>query len=697
MTDDAPLDRRRFLKYVGTSAVATGLAGCEDTQPTYTGADPEITLSNVRLVQFVENTHVENGSYSEPDPDLVAGENAAVAFDLSVTGPNKLPDRVGVAVTLTNGGGLRSFHLTRDDVRRIDGGTDALAVLHGNARDGDHNTDPPVFEVLSGLSEVSVEVAPLNPNVVSREVTLTEGANADFRVRTVPRLRVGFMPLWDRDDGDNYGDGDGETTGYRETVDRAVRYMRRVYPGEITAYREPNQVVLGKAASGETYVKDDFKNAKTFCESSLANSAISKSVRSGYIVHHEAGSDLDALNDLLNHGFDAVVCVVPGDYSSNSAGTDYFDFHYSLPSGRFYLGMAFDAKRAVGAMETGDARISPVSASVTTAQEVGHLLADEPYDGPASGGRNHPLAQRDGTSSIDEDHARDTQRDWDGDGTVEDNLGVESTAFDLTGGTFTLVNGWGFDASGNLEATTSTAPTGPDGMASFMSYFDDDSQCWTDARILQFLVDGQYQPGYSGGPRQVLSATGEVEGGEVAFGEVRAYTGYPVPGESFDEPADDVATVEFVDPAGEVLHAEQVRTTIEQSHAPEPIEGVVSVVAPFPATTVAVRTVVAGEETRLNPIVGSVRDALGRLDEAASDDPGAFREFASGLLDEVAALMRGGEYLAAADAMREVGELAESELRATETRFANVATRADLVDLVEQMVERLETVAEAAR
>lgn len=669
-----------------------------------TGPVPDLDVSNVRLVQTVEDTRLVGGStsYTVPDPDLVAGANATVVFDASVSNVEEFPAQTTVEVEWVDGDGRHadSYAIPKAQVRAIDRGIPVVAVLHRLAHVPAIGSNPTVFEVADDLRRVELS-AGWNVGSSGEVAILEEGA--DFDVSTVPTLRVGFVQLWDRSGGDRYGDANGQPMEFRATVDRAVEYIKRVVPGhDLTAYRA-EEIVSGRSKSAnddQDYY--DMKATKTAMDQLLGHETVADGAAD--VVEHSRSSARAAFRDLRANGFDVVVCVVPGDDTTNPGATHYFDYHTGKPNLR---GRRYGKKAAVGVLEAGDPSVTLVSTSGTTAMEIAHHFVDDPYEGPSSGGLNHPMAQRDdddtdvdisgSPAGIDFDHARHTTSNNPGKIGYADLPGVVSKGYDLVDGTFALVNYWEFDSSGDFDVSTIDAPFSHENLDSYMSYTPSDDEQWTDSRLHQHLIDGGFAPNHSGGPLDVLSAVGTVDGERrVQFDAVSAYRGYPV-AEAVDEGHDGgVATVELLDPAGEVRHGERVSTVVEVSEGSD-VEGVVDVVAPFPETAVSVRTVVDDVETRLNPVVASVRDAVGRLDErAVAEGSEELRRAVEERLDGVAALMADGEYLEAADAMGGVRELAASELRATDGVALNVVTRDELVDLAGRMVERLEVAAEVA-
>jgi len=656
---------------------------------------PSLGLTDVRLVQTVEDTHVEGGSYEEPDPDIVVQKNTSVAFDINGIVVDRLPSDVHVAISGGKEGEppgfYRTIHLHGEDVEAIvEGDYDPLAVLHEYASDGyDHPGDgPPVLKPSKALEWVEVRIG-LRDEVAGDAVTLRRGR--DYELTETSTFRVAFVPVHDMKGGENYGDSDGETQDYEGAVSDAVDYLERVYPTPgITAYRH-DVPLQGFDDSFEFFFGNvgvfDFKRAKSRMDEEVKSPEFPAN---GEFVSE---GEISPAHKVEEEGFDAVIVVAPGDVSG-TPGTDYFTYHW----GNNYGGNApGPSDAAVGAMEPETGWPSPEKYVGTVAQEISHRLRDDPYEDPSG----HPTAQRDDGGKdtevsgvpVDHDHAREEDSDYDGDGT-KDKPGVRSTAFDFTDGTFAVVHDYDYDGSGRvtMRGPRSERSTVSE-LHSFMSYSGPPR--WTDARIHQDLIDGGFEPGGGAGaagtPASVVSAYGTVTGqGTVEFGDVRAYKGFAYGTDQQQGPV----TVTFENPSGDAVKRTALDDTVKMTHG-DTVEGIVTFTLEFPFESAFISVEGMGTVTRLNPIERSVRDAVGRVpDDGFRMDPEQTREKVSAALDEVDELMRDGQFSDAAEIMRDtVRPLLEEALAKQYAATFDQPERRELLALVERMVQRLGTLA----
>jgi hypothetical protein len=227
-----------------------------------------------------------------------------------------------------------------------------------------------------------------------------------------------------------------------------------------------------------------------------------------------------------------------------------------------------------------------------------------------------------------------------------------------------------------------------------MSY-DGGDDFWTDSRIHRHLVeylsaggDGEAE-GTSGtdssdtdGPTSVLSGVGRAEDGSVSVGDLAAAQGFPRPGDEGGS-----VRVELRGPDGERLFEERVADAGEVTHL-GPVEGVFSFQVPFPTAAVDLRVAPDGSEpVRRNPVVGSVRDALGRVPETGFED--GLRGRLDAGLDRVERLMDESAFGEAADVLAsEVADPLDGAQTAYEPGLNRPPTPV-LVGLVERTVERL--------
>lgn len=683
----------------------------------------DIGLADVRLVQTVEDTRVVGPGYGEPDPPLVAGENASIVFDITHDGGDlsKLQSSLRVDVerrfadraTTTD-----RFFVTTGDAKAIIGGDDPRAVFHRAARDSQSGTSPPVFTVEPSLTSVTVTAeAPGRGGqevvVWPDEVVLTVGtaggsanASVDATVATTEPIRVGFTTIRDSHRGSNYGQTDGRIAEYRHSVDVIVDYLRRVLPGKLVTYRHDGVPLWGAVQSGNrngSDAADDYQDAERYLEHVVTQG----SFPSNGAVSTDGLSRSDGVSQLRNNGFDVTVLVVPGDYASNGGTGGYYEYHYSDPP----LGFApFNSGLATSVLDAADRNFGDRDCSAVAAQELSHQLVRHPYEDPSG----HPMAQRRGSDNaetqvnnvwVDYDHARHRNSDVDGDGTL-DPPGVRSVCYDLTDGRFTAVSRYDFSSTGigpfsvgrhrRRGGTLSVRP-----LDSFMSYAGSDR--WTDARVHRDLITDKRTGSGGGaadgaaarpaGPVATLSAVGRVTAdGGVTYRNVAALDGFPDPLPDEGPPV----AVSLEAPDGERLATGRVRERLVTSHVP-PVEGIVTFALPFPDRTVSVLTSRDGVRTRMNPVVRSVGDAVDRVpDSGFRDEPSQHREAIADGLGEVATRMAEGTYADAAGVVAgTVRERVESAVRREYGAALNQPARNHILTLIDDTARRLEVVAEA--
>ena len=677
---------------------------------------PRVGIKDARLVQQVENTDVtvsgNAATYSEPDPDLVEGENTAVAFEFDqLENVDALDGPLEVEIEHGDYGGANrqweSFEIPKSDLEDIDNGQPTTAVLHRLANDGSGDTDNPVFP-LSG-----------NPSVVVT-TSLTrfdfwERINPSRSVVDLDPLTVGFVRLQDEKGGARYGNGKGRPKNFRRSFRSASAYLRRAYPGDVVTYGHRNHAIVGGTEVTEKtnifgvttrapcddncVVFRDMKRGRKQLNRMATDASYppnGSGFPNGGILQTDGLSQSSVVSKIRNEGFDVVVVIVPRNDSSNSGATGYYNYHNISASGLAY-GDPAAAVSALGATASG----KDIGISTTVAQEVGHYFQQD-YRSPAG----HPMAQRRNDSDnnnqptvngkpLDPAHARNQNSSRVSGG---DPPGVVSTGYDLEGG---------FDSVRRFENPNGSFSTiGPKKSASslkrlpsYMSYTPNDRNAWADARIHQQLIDsGWTPPGTSGGgdAAPMLSASGFVaEDGTVRYDDVSAFSGV----DRYTDVDGAPVTVELLDPSGEVLQRASVPIEVHGTHhGASNVGGAVEVPSfalPFDEAGVEVRTTYDGAPTVMNPIQRSVLDAVDRVPaEGIEGDHDAAVEAVAGALQEVVDAMDAGDYGAAAEAMdTTVRERIAARVVAYEALLGQ-PTIETLVPLVDRMVGRLRSLAE---
>jgi len=637
-------------------------------------------IDDLNLVQVCQNTRLETRSadvLQQPDPPLVEGRNTAAPFDVSTwsdTSFSGYPEPLRGVFRLKLGDRSETFETVLDSTTLSNLDQDRVNpdMLFDDVRqNGPAESELPVFELQDSDDSATLEA--LAPSGHQYESAVLQ-AGADYEMTDFDVLRVGFIPVVDPQNGKNYGDGNGATTDYAETVDAAFEYLKRTYPVGIAAYRHNSAIEgistwLGNKATHNT--TKDYRNARVALERT-ADPSNNGWVYTGETYGHKI-TENEAQSQIRSNGFDIWVLIVPD---------GYYQFHGdNRPAGL----APFDDNLAVTTAE-GD-RLDREQAAEVVAQELGHRIEGNPYENPTSGnGWSNPLAQRDDdgtdTGNRDFDHARHLSSDEDGD-TPTDGPGVVSQAYSLAEGEFVVPSftDWdgGFEVSSvsdddddrNNDAYDSYGPAGLTGrlgrMESFMSYSD--RRVWADSLIARdiaesgFRREGGFQTanhvlgglnkrsvdGFGGGG--ALEAT-ELEVTTLEFGQSAA----SAPGERELANAEELIDVSMLGPDGETLATTQVPATGRvDGHDVENGEliGDTPFAAPFPPEAVEMVVADEGSTVRENPITRVIREAYGSISpEALAEDPEVVRERVEAMLATVEEAMASGDYAAARDEMQ---------------------------------------------
>lgn len=687
-----------------------GGGGPGTASPTPT-PQPTFGITNARLVQQVESTVVKapNSSpiHTEPDPDLVAGEHTAVVFELDqIQNVDALGGPLELEIVHGPSGNKQTerFEISQSDLKRIKSGVSpvtagehTISVLHNNGPDGGSGSanDLPVFE-LSANPGVEIRTVNASGGGFQQVVMPASGQS----VVDLDTLAVGFIALTDGQNGSRYGNSNGDVQNFTRSFRSAYEYLRRSYPGDVVGYAHRSHRVVGKANlfGHSRQVFKDMKRGNRELNRIAADPSYPNSgagFPNGGILETDGLNRSNIESHIKNTGFDVVVVIVPGNDPSNSGATGYYDYHNKDASGLAWANPAA-AVSARGASASGN----DVGISSTTAQEVGHYFQNG-YKDPSG----HPMAQRRNKKAtpqqrvngkqIDPSHARHQNSSLRG--ISSDPPGVVSTAYDLEGGFANLQsyqnpNG-SFGATGPSDGSTAIGQ-----VQSFMSYTGNDDEVWSDARIHQQMIDNEWNPpGLFGGgdTAYMVSGTGTAdETGEIQYDEVVSFSGvnrYPdIDGAS--------VKVELLGPSGEVFETARVPFRVESTHQEADADGPIEAPAftlPFAERGVEIRTSYEGTLASMNPIERSVRDAVSNVpDRGFSGDPEAARATIREALDRVAASMANGAYGEAAQTMDgPVRTRIQDRVVGYESHLGE-PTLEGLLDLVDEMVRRLQTVAE---
>lgn len=722
--DSVGCRRRRYLGGLTGVAASTALAGCGSIIESVfegLGEAPFVTIEDERVVQTVEKTEVAGASGSPTeldDPRLVEEYDVAPVFGLSGQNLDQLTDlRIEVDV---DGGGSTTFDLPGGDVEDIDAGADPAAVF----TDAASASNTPTVTLAPGAASITVDAIEPDSGATLDSVSLVAGG--DFTRVESDALRVGFVDVQDPDNGSNFGGGNnGEVVDFARDAQMAHRYLVATYPGGVMSFAYEDGTITGDPDDRH----DDYSSAYTTLQKAAKGNHSSRPnfPNGGTFRNDSHLSDSDAESSIKSNGFDVTVLILPDDY--------YGDLGLH-PGSR---------KKAVSTLEpeANGSAWDEAEFTHTVAQEIGHNLLSDPYTDPSE----HPLAQRaskgsdatDGSGNdVDRDHARHENSQGGSDGP-----GVTSVGYDFTNGEFATIDSTEFDNAGAFSIGGSFgvgSSRSIERLESFMSYSWSD--VWTDARMLDELIDSNFQrANWGSATRRVLSARGRVtETGAVRFDDVRTFEGRPylpdleAQGEGADEPGDadgdegtetgesqtdgetteqeddkppgreeegepeptgeavELVDVALLDPDGEPLVTAHVPDRVQPLHADEVVPEAEVLVA-FPMRTVAVESERVGEQSRFNPITRVVGDAVGRIpDRGFVEDPAQVREAIEAALGLVDDRMGEQAYGEAAEVMdtRVRGVVSQGVRGEYQDAGSNQPFRADVLSLVDRMVERLE-------
>jgi len=578
-------------------------------------------LDNVRLVQTVEDTEIPERDMMMTDigtppssvPDLAAKRNTTVLFEVVAKDPATLPDE---PIELTLPEIEESFELDADTVNAISRTpTESSASIDPPPEevfDDDGTTPPPVWELDEGRSELTIEV----PDYETSERTVripdhTLESNEDFTIQTQPELSVGFVQLRDPDGGSNYGDDDGRICPEGddscdpdarfeddlESVENVFEILFPVPNDGITA-RGVGSPIDGTTTEGDYDV--DFAAAHTAVEDAFPATDFDETfvvVPDGYFEFHNLGDVLD--DDIAGLHF-----------QQGPSGCQHPPWSSSLDGSSFGL-------------------------PVTAAHEAVHHFLES---GHCEDLYSPVWAQDDDEGGVDTAHAAD---------------GVVSTGFWLSDGSYSLdpdtknlsLMAYGEDRfidtlayqrvlEGDFEPVPPITSSGSEQNQQLVAPPPDDPEYAFSLR----------NPQPAGDERAVLYGIGRVdEAGAVTVRRLWKREGEPM--SSSDDAPVSLASLDRDDA---VLDSRGFGDSYLSDHADEPDDGKFTFVVPFPDDTRELRADRDGVETRLNPVVRTVRDEIEALPDVAFEaDPAEARDSLETGLDEVARRMDEGDFEAA--------------------------------------------------
>jgi hypothetical protein len=705
-----------LARRIRNRAALGGSDGTDDSN--YFESLPDVSVSSARLVQKVEQSSLSGSGNALSDPPIVADQPTAVLFDLTGSNLQKL-DKKGVKVWVLVGrtGSTYQRRLTfwirRGDLIDIATGDSTAAKFHQMARTADSDTDPPIFSV----DPTSVTVRVTKPNGLGGFDTMDSVNKPVSNTTTLSTpLRVGFIHVEDpgathsprftrreaRQKNKNYttdidwGDANGEAANYDRSVRSSFEYLKRVFPGDIVAYKHPKKdPVVGVISENWTNLWDNGAGKDAWQARQTLNKIRTRPnfPRSDGEILTTGGISRQNAVDLIDAdtggAFDVRVMILPkGTGGSNRA--NYFAAH-SMGASGYHWGFKF----AVGSLEALP-RGDDISHATTTAQEIGHRFALPLYAGAFRRGGSDDL------------HA---------------NASLRSVGYDLTD-RFTLITNPGVpDGSFSVDPPQSSrGALAPKRYPSYMSYAGGDK--WADSKVHRYLANGGFSAGYSGGSnpnistgtgtgaadlspqvddtgrevQPVIEALALAVDGDLQFDTVVVRDTIPrdAGGETVEtERTEETRSVEvnLLGPRTQQLVTATVPDRLHGSHGDRP-HSYVGISLPFRESGVSLVAERAGATASLNAITGPVRDAVGRVPAEGLRGGEETRERLRTGLDDVATAMDMDQYGAAATALggRVRGQIADSV--GEYDGSAADPSRADLLRLVDRLTRRLEAIAE---
>jgi hypothetical protein len=736
------LDRRRYLSTLATAASAS-IAGCGDiVESAFEGLGevPQVTLQDARLVQTVDETEVKGASGSPTsldNPRLVEQYNVAPVVGL--TGEKLGNLQSGLDLEIDAGNTTQTFTLSTSDVEDIDAGADPAAVF----TEASSGSNTPVVELASGTSSVTVTAKGSTSGATLDSTTISKGS--DYSTVGADALRVGFVGVQDPDDGDNFGAGNnGELADFGHSFWVSFQYLVAAYPGGVIGFGYEDGTITADIGNRN----NDYSDAYTTLQKAAKGNHNSKpNFPNGGTFHNESHmSDSDAESAIKNDGFDVTVLLVPEGYYGKLG---YYPGSRKLAvttmeskSGRYdEAEVSHTVAQEIAHNLAGDPYTDPSKHPLAQRSSKGSdatvsgtsVDRDHARHRNSNGGSDPP-----GVTSVGYDLT---------DGTFTT---IDSTDFDATSGDFSIGGNFGSGANrsvGRLESFMSyswndvwndvrmveknidsgynrsnwgsssravLAGQGrvtAEGAVAFENVVTYEGHAFVPDRSRENLPSGGNQEGEATPTEEGGEATPTEEGGEATpteeGGETPVETpadgesqtdvpGREVDGEPEETPGAKEVRVELRTPEGTAEVTGYVSDRLRHFHSNE-VTNFVSFVLEFPDPVVEVETLREDRTRTFNPITRVVGDAADRVPERGFvEDAAAGRDRIRRALARVDSFMGDQVYGEAAAAMdTDVRSAVSGAIRGEyEDAGSNQPFRADVLDLVDRMVGRLERVGE---
>lgn len=616
-----------------------------------------LDVTNMRVVQAVENSRIEQSGTSDqvtddaidgsyPEADLVWDKLSMLAFDLEGENLDKLPEEVEIEIERAKTTHAKPGRDTVVEAFTLDRSTvqtaveeSFLQVLADNQHLLEKVDDALVFPITIDRESFSVRFV---QDSVASENGSVEVADLieDRDVVQMPSLDVGFIGLENEQIGYEFS----SASKYENHVHNAAEELQRSFP----TTRVNVCQIDGEYLPAGKVTGNDLSFAANTVMAQIDGSR--DEIVTTYGV--EEGKIRQDISIDYFDGLDAVVCVVPPEY------TDIF------PPDR--KGRAPHDPSTAVLVTTEDTATVPheVTHRFLGVGFVERVLGDGNYD--------DELAQRESDDSLDNAHIRDTF------------------------------------LSTKVEISEKRAIIMP-GVQSTMSYVDEDSKNefrWIDSVTYQALIENEFTPTENAGVilyDGAVSITSSVDGDSVEtdaqmlWGENEVYL-----------PAEGENTVSMRAPDGTVVEEYQVKTTSlhvdgKESTSGEVIPGRMSATLPMPAeaTEILVEMPVPGEDRTVTGSVNPLSESLAETIRSIPDH--AFRPAPDGkrtsLLNRVETVDRhvsGSRYKPAQNVLDSVRDGLDRHLvDGYEINAADEPRKADALRAVDRTAERIAAMAGA--
>lgn len=626
-----------------------------------------LELEDVRLVQTVENTRVGHDSdkinEKEYDgeidqPPLVADRKTTAAFDLALEGMAPQDWESPVTLTISKDGAVysESVSLTPATVRKAventDGDRSLLDIIMEDKPE--KQDDWPLFEVADG-EKVTVEISASEDHISGMSGSLNVGSTA-WPITDMPELNIGVIRI--KNSPDTYGAVADQA--YEDAVNNIAVYLQRVFPTtQVNLYREDEKQIIG-GDDPDKEPLDDGDNDPYFldvydADSFLRYDRTPEDSDSGEIISVKNGVLLpeERTPDKINE-FDETLAIVPD---------QYFDHHDNGNIGGIHL--SFDLPGQPATASTAD-----VSKPATTAaMEIGHHFISNQYP-------------------------KHLDQDVDSEEGVHVDPTVYSTKYSLEPG---LLN-----AEGGVQSFMSDGTKDNPVPASGLPVPE---RPWTDAYTHRLLIESSFEPVPSIGEGftdfAAIHMAGPIEAGNIIVKRAIPKTS----GFMRDTGTGRIISI-VTDSNGNVLDERTLPAELKTSSSGSGGGTFEAILADIPFPEEAYEITFEVEEpdsnevttTVVNPVVESFFDAVSRIPASGfTRRPDERRSALNNKLDEVREKMDGKEF-------QEAKQKLENDFRRMIKRWlkdeyeaaANEYTKQEILELVDDMIARLETLAQSS-